>query len=318
MKLRTHLIIGTLLCTVIYFAGVHKKGCGSLLDEWREAIEEKQPEMVLIGNSMLRAGVDEDALSQATGWSVEKSYSNGSASAWWYLYVKNVLGKTQHCPRVAVIFFRDHFLTDPDFRIDGPYAEPIRTISESDEPVLKTVLGPHLSFWDSPLTWLPQAAKRYWDGRAMKASARVMGVSRGFQQRSMAAVFDEERMIPELITQQQLASEQCSEGERCDFAARVEASFLPLILEELDSRGIRPVFVRIKRRRDVDPEREPAALKPYLLELQAYLEARGARLYDFSHEDSILEEHYGPGDHLNPTGQALFTALLADTLQPAL
>lgn len=314
MQLRIHLIIGLFTCTALYFSCVHNRTCGGLLEHWRDSLEQTKPDVVLIGNSMLRAGVDEARLSELTQANTLKSFSNGSASAWWYLYVKNVLGPSQHKPKVAVIFFRDHYLTDPSFRTDGPYAEAIRTISNADEPVLRERIASPLTLWDSPLTWVPDRVKRYWDQRAMKAAARLLGISRSQQQRSMAATFDEERMIPEMLGATQLSSETCENMKDCDFRARVQASFLPLILQELQAMEIRPVFVRMKRRRDVTPTAEPPALKTYIAELRDYLELHEARLLDFTHLDQIAEAHYGPGDHLNPIGQQLFTEQLGKEL----
>lgn len=307
-----HLFLGTLTLLCLYFTFIHDRHGGADIIPRLQALEAKSPKLVLLGNSMLRAGVDEERLSEHLGCTAFKAYCNGSASAWWYLYVKNVIGKMEQPPRALVLLFRDHFLTDPSFRTTGPYAMPIRTLSEPSEPLLTALLGQEFGY--SPLVWASQEAKERWETRIMKTTAKLARVPKATQYKAVAAVFDEKRMQAELLTQQQLSSESTRGLAVYDFDSQVSSSFLPHLLAELKKLEIHAIFVRVKRRRELSPDSKSLELQGYMQALTNYLSQEGAYLIDFSDEICIGEEHYGPGDHLNEEGQRLFTTLLAEKL----
>ena len=306
-----HLILGTITLSFLYFFFVFHRTTGSEIPSRIIELEQVKPDVVMIGNSILRAGIDADQFSKKTGLKTFKAYSNGSASAWWYLYVKNVLTQSSHKPQYAILFFRDHFLTDPCFRTDGPYCKPIRTLCSGCEPRLNTLLSED-KLWNSPLTWAPLEVKEMWETRLMKTCARLLRVKKDQQRISLQEVFDERHMIPELITQKQLASEEVN--EHLDFQTSLARSFLPDIIHMLRENNIQPIFVRMKRRRDLTSAGESAQLRAYIDSLHTYLEREGVEFIDFTHDAAIQEAHYGPGDHLNGEGRKLLTDLLTLSL----
>jgi len=78
--------------------------------KWFERkLEEVQPKIVLLGNSIMDEGVDEKAFSKLTATQTIKIWDGGSASAWWYLALKNVIVEANHKPQIVLLFFRDHF-----------------------------------------------------------------------------------------------------------------------------------------------------------------------------------------------------------------
>ena len=104
-----------------------------------------------------------------------------------------------------------------------------------------------------------------------------------------------------------------------DFSAQIEHSYLPHILALLEKYDITPMFIRAKRRHDLEPGAESEKLRNYILDLCQYVQSRGALWFDFTTEQRITLGDYGPGDHLNETvGKKHFTQLFADRLTPRL
>jgi lysophospholipase L1-like esterase len=89
------------------------------------------------------------------------------------------------------------------------------------------------------------------------------------------------------------------------------------MLRVAEAAEIQLVFVRAKRRRDLDPA-APTELASYIEALEAYLAEHGTPLLDFSGDTRLGAEHFAHGDHLNVAGRALFTELLAEALEPHL
>ncbi|MGB0930745.1 MAG: hypothetical protein ACPGVB_08215, partial [Chitinophagales bacterium] len=77
-----------------------------------------QPDIVLLGNSMVGRNVNHILLQSILKRKVSKFALGGSSSRWWYLMTKNVIAKTTPPPKVMVLFFRDHFLTDPKYMLN--------------------------------------------------------------------------------------------------------------------------------------------------------------------------------------------------------
>ena len=307
-----HIIFGLISVTVLYFGFVYKQTVGSEITSRQHQLEKAKPEVVLIGDSTLRAGVDEHALQKTLGQEVFKASNNGSASAWWYLYVKNVLCQADCQPKTAVIFFRDHYLTDPLFRTEGEYAKPIRVLCCADEPQIHAVLSS--GFWDSPFNTIPQEAKTMWEQRVLKTAAHLVRVNKDRATEHLREIFSESKMADARISAKQLASEQAKDDSDFDFEKNVDHSFLPAILSEMKAKNIQPVFVRMKRRRDLEPGAQSYLLNNYIINLTTFLNSNDAVLIDFTDVNEIQLEHFGPGDHLNEQGKHLFTKLLAEKL----
>lgn len=324
-RLRTyvigHALIGTVFLTGFYFLFVHVQREGSDVADRRAAIEHERPELVLVGNSLLRAAVDADQFSEISGLRTVSSHSDGSSSAWWYLYVKNVAAQTAHRPRYVGIMFRDAFLTEPTRRVGSIYQRSLRRLMIDDEPLVQKLSYPGLRLDDvnSPLSWVPREARNWVNYKIEKRVEDLLDVRRGQGRPALKHVFSEENMVAGLYDDFQLGYEDLDDPASYDFDARVENSYLPHILDVLAKSGITPIFVRAKRFRDVYPTAEPAELRIYIAKLRQYVVDRGALWIDFTHEDRILAEHFGSGDHLTRTdGRQQFLQLLAEELVPLL
>jgi lysophospholipase L1-like esterase len=60
---------------------------------------------------------------------------------------------------------------------------------------------------------------------------------------------------------------------------------------------------------------EPNALQEYKRKMAAYLDANDVPLLDFSYDPRLPEEYFADVLHMNETGKAAFTQLLADALK---
>ena len=321
-----HLIVGHLSLAVLFLGGFYllfigTGATGSDLASRRAAIEQSQPELILIGNSLMRAAVDGEQFSALSGMRTLTATSNGSSSLWWYLYVKNVVAKARHKPQYVGIMFRDSMLTEPEFRVTGSYQKPIRQLMTSHEPLVRD-----LSFDDdvlddinSPLSWVPRESRNWLNSKIEKRTANVVRIREADARVALKTVFAPEKMQQVTYDEFQLAYEEIADPISFDFRSRVEESYLPAMLHILKQQGITPIFLRAKKRRDLDPTAEPPEVIAYIEDLKCYLSEHDAVLLDFTHDTRITEAHFGPGDHLShQSGRPLFMQLLSEQMLPTL
>ena len=81
---------------------------GPILDKnvrlnYIDILVEQKPEIVLIGDSTLNLGVDTDLLSKQTGESIYSIGIPGSASALWYLILKNNIAASPYKPNFFMV-----------------------------------------------------------------------------------------------------------------------------------------------------------------------------------------------------------------------
>ena len=88
-------------------------------DGYKTDLIKSQADIAMIGDSILRYSVDPARFSELTGLKVFKLDIPGSASAAWYLAIKNVFAAVPHKPRYVLVTFRDTILTVPGYRVNG-------------------------------------------------------------------------------------------------------------------------------------------------------------------------------------------------------
>ena len=91
------------------------------------------------------------------------------------------------------------------------------------------------------------------------------------------------------------------------------------MLKMAKQNDIQLIFVRTKRRRDIEPNSQPKALQKYIKNLEDYLAKNRIVFIDFTNDKRIKIEHYGSGDHLSRSGgKQLFTKILAEKMLPVI
>lgn len=331
---RTHLIwprmahgliaVAVVALTAFAFGEARQRQSTQYVHDLQTQFEQAKPAVVLLGDSMLGEGVDQELFSELAGASTAKIAQGGSATAYWYLMLKNVIAATRYKPPLLVVFFRDHFLTEPSFRVHDPYQQTINALAADQEELLD-----QLAYWPAlnPLERFLQGHVRMYQEkdafrstveRWVKAAvALLFGYETSASDEAIERVFDEEHMVPELMTKRQLDAEQAQNDSLYDFSKRLPRSFLPAMVDIARQNDIQLAFVRVKRRRDLVPYQQPAALVQYMKDLQAYSEGNDIPLIDFTDDARLQPEHYGNGDHLNrDLGRPLFTRMVSEALAP--
>ena len=87
------------------------------------ALEATRPDCVLLGDSMLHSRIDPARLNEIADRRCAVLGYPGTASAVWFLVLKNIIGSLSPPPRWTIIFFRDRQLTRPAMRTEGRYRE---------------------------------------------------------------------------------------------------------------------------------------------------------------------------------------------------
>ncbi len=105
-------------------------------DKHISAIDINQPQFVLIGDSTLEEAVDQPQITSDLGQETYKLAVPGSATAAWYLVMKNIVMASTHRPKYVVILFRETMLTVPYFRTTGRYLELLDDYATDNEPLL--------------------------------------------------------------------------------------------------------------------------------------------------------------------------------------
>jgi len=293
--------------------------------ELRTLVAERRPQLVLLGDSMVGEGVDAAALGRRIGLRALNVQKGGAASAWCYLALENLILPAQPPPQRVAVFYRDHFLTEPRFRVDGPYRQHLAALSGPDEPLLERLA---LEPVDPAIAWVRRGLPLYDRREALRSGvhgalmdgvgAALFGLQRGAAEASLTRVFADGALDPRRLGKRQLDAER-ADDDSFAFGRDVADSFLPEMVRLAEEGGVSLVFVRMKRRRDLEPNREPKELARYQQELGAWLAERGIPVVDFTHDARLRPEHYAAGDHLSRgEGRRVFTELLAEALAPQL
>jgi hypothetical protein len=295
--------------------------------QYHMKLKNSKPQVVLLGNSLLGDGVDEDQFTHLTKRRTLKLCSGGWASAAWYLAFKNVIIEASPKPQTVVILFRDHFLTDPAYRVRGKYMAYMDKLAGPEEPLLE-----RLAFLNAmnPLTYqlnrnwsLFQKREGLKKGLESNIKSWVGSVyghpdDNGLNN-SIEQIFDTDNLSAKEFGDAQLKSEEANNKTQYDLKKSLPVSFLPAMVQMAHENDIQLIFVRVKRRREAQGLATPAGLDDYIRNLQQWFTRQQVPFIDFSDDPHIKIEHYGNGDHLNKQdGRALFTKLLVERLKPYL
>jgi hypothetical protein len=264
---------------------------------------------------------------QQTGLRTLKLWSGGWSSAIWYLALKNVIIPASPRPQTVVFFFRDHYLTDPTFRVTGEYKKGVDELTGPDEPLLERLA--YLNAMN-PLTYqLNQNwslfQKREHLKKALESNVKSwVGSVYGYPDvesvnQNIQRLFGVDNLLAEELGNTQLKSEEVTNKNLYDFQKSLPVSFLPAMVEIARENAVRLVLVRVKRRREVEGLPTPAGLDGYICDLKQWCAKEQVPLIDFSEDTRLTLEHYADGDHLNRgEGRTLFTQLLVEQLEPYL
>jgi hypothetical protein len=287
-------------------------------------IEENHVEVVLVGDSVLEQGVDPMALSAALEMPSYAIAVPGSKSAFWYLILKNIVLEAQNRPDYFIIVFRDSMLTLPNYHVNGGYVTELDPFATAHEDFL--LEHAYLNFMNPLEKWglayfpLYSSRQRLTDTADYYARNTLPGLllscNNDCAERAMATAHHvtnvrEEFRVEALVGDEALLFTR----DAMDFKGSVDSSFLPEIIRLARENGIRLIFVHARTLQFPSAAAEPSALQEYKRLLSAYLEANHVPLLDFSHDPRLPEEYFTDLLHMNETGKAAFTQILAEALK---
>lgn len=291
-----------------------------------DAISDLRPDLVLLGDSIVGENVDDALLSEQIGLQTYPMSFGGSASALWYLALKNNILTASHHPKYLVILFRDSTLTAPGYRVQGKFSAALDELATPQDTLvierayLQTMnplelftekyfppYGYRFSFRaraDANMYALPFAAMRCGKRCVDAAVLNVFNFQNAAPNRANASVDLEESLL--------------YSPSALNFDSQVEQSFLPEILRLCKENNITPIFARAKTTRFPSPSAEPPGLRDYLGKLETYLSANGARFVDLSGDPRVTQEDFIDNFHVFPSARTRYTQMLADALRSVL
>ena len=289
-------------------------------------LHKKQPEVVLIGDSVLGGSLDPALFARETGVKdVELLWNGGAASAAWYLLLKNNVVASGIHPRLVCIFFRERMLTDATFRTTPTYRRFLESIRHEKEPVYRDILQEDETEEESTLgrfiDWLyPLNSRRH--VQADKISRLAFRVAAGGSRigplrRRVNETFDVAKLRDEVMDE----STELSGAKAEEFNPDRHHSFLPHMVETAKQAGISLCFVRQKRYPLPDgtvPQSE--SLRRYIAQLRNWLESQGCTFIDLTNDPEPDQSMYNkPGDdHMRRAAKEKMTEIYARKLSPLL
>ncbi len=288
-----------------------------------EILRASQPQLVLIGDSMLESRIDAQLLEQKLGKRVAILWNGGAASACWYLMIKNYVVPSGVRPGRIYLFFRDRMLTDSTFRTTGIFRPYLESLMRVDEPVCRLVLGRNAQEgrgggekWVTAL--YPVNGRRSMQHqrisemmfRALTANGHA---AKGLERR-VNSMFEVVKMRGEMMAE----SGDLSDKSSAPFDGDAKASFLPHIVDLAANAGIKLTFVRVKRHAQADGQVvQSAALHTYIVDLRTWIENHGCDLIDFTDDPQFTPDMYlkAEDDHIGPWAKARSTEIFAARIQ---
>lgn len=321
----------------------------------RQRLAERQPEWMLVGNSMLNSRVNQKDLNRTSGLNTMKLTEGGSQSAIWFLFLRRIVQESGVKPRWITIFFRETDLTWPDLRIGGSNEKLIKLLGGEEQPEWRRVItsqtvGAKLRDGDvggvvsHGLTALLGAEEwREWGRGGVQTAAFEVtefggGVPRERRKMEMNERFSLDHLRHDLATDMAQASSTAgivtsnSGGEAAidvgvygigpkTFDSSPDVSFLPHIIAVAKEMGARMHFHRVKLRSRADDGGEDSAwMRAYMKDLRRYLESEGCALTDESDDPEITSDLYADGDHISrePVPQRRYIELFWKRVGPVI
>jgi hypothetical protein len=283
-------------------------------------LEESQPDLIFIGNSMLALSIDPEYFQNATGYKCYIIWEGGIMSSVWYLIMKNIVAPANIIPKAIFIFFRDTELTDPKKRVEGQYRKFIEYYSSENEKVLKRILynneGFKSRYEDLIVKYYPllKFQEKIKEEISNFAASIINSIDvepfKKFEVWKINELFKIKNFRTVVVDDENL------EGYQIDynFTRAYKNSFLPYIIDSAQKKHLKLIFIRTQRRpsEEGSPLQSPQLIK-YISDLKIYLAQQHIEYYDFTGNPNVTLDMYGFGDHLNEGSMKKFTQLFIDT-----
>lgn len=286
----------------------------------------RQPNVVMIGNSMLNTRVDKPLFNRmAEPNSIGYVAEGGTRSTVWYFKLKNFAGAVDPPPKVVFIFYRDYDFTAPWLHLEGERLETARTFMKpDDEPLLAFArkLG-----GVAPTTaldfYLPEQltldVRRRVGNLAIDIGAYGEGKTGDTElQEQLNALFDFQNLRSDIFDAGAMANDIVP-GDSKLFNADPSRNLLEHFNSFAKARQIKLVFYRVKRRPDESNEVvQDAELRTYTAAFRAWAEGQGHALIDETEDPRLTLSMYHDGDHLGKAAMAEYTRIFMERVKTCL
>lgn len=269
-----------------------------------EDLKYLQPGYVFIGDSMLGTRVDPATFGGLTGEHVAFLARAGTGSAYWYLAFKNYLIASGVRPKLVFFFFRDLNMTDPLFRLTGPFRWSIDEAALEEEPALNEVIasrthGPWFRLHRAVNATYNVNRANAWTERGLYDWPVRMWTHEEPARRAWLETVNYEVMGIDQLRPMDAADIAAAEDAEADFAKNMPRSVLPLIIDLAKEHDLRVVFVRVQRRPiNNRPPVQSARLERYVEDFRAYAESHGMLFHDDTGDPQQTLAMYEDGDHV--------------------
>ena len=300
-----------------------------------QELQEKKPDFVFIGNSMLWSRIDDAYLGQLLGGKKVYSIVNfGGLSAIHYLSFKYLFLPADINPKKVFIFFRRNQFVLPRARTtDSLVKKTIERLTPAPDPLFEQIVHGHSRsvtdiVYDKLLFLFPIAMAQ--DEVRRKVSDLALILASTWPQNNKSINEGRDTILTQVNNRFSYASGSFRSGvdsessqqetgkNPYDFYGRVEDSFLPEILKLAKEKNIALVFIRVQERpTESGVVQDSPELQQHMHDMRQYLADHNAALYDFTGDPELPLSAYHDGDHIKDQRRytELFYRRVGDLLQ---
>lgn len=280
-----------------------------------EALNLQQPEIVFIGNSMLETRIDPVHLTELLdGREVVSLAMPGSQSAVWYLQLKNLVTATDSPPDTVFVFFRNDLITQPLAPLDDRNRDLAESLERPGDSEFEAVLDSRRSLHQQMIDGLERIYPiQLQNGEALEAISDVSAVLLSSSREELSIRADDQFAFHNL---READEDEPAPEFTGSFAAEVDSSFLPLMIDVAADTGINLVFVRVQARPNRDGTvRQSESMADYTQQLANYFEQNGVGSIDFTGNPSVDRGLYYDSFHIRQRYLLDYTELFLEEAQ---
>ena len=267
-----------------------------------EKLEQQNPSLIFLGNSILDTRIDPITVSEITGIRTQSLAINGSAPGIWYLQLKNIIGKTSIKSPIVYIFFYDNLIT-----------QPISTTGRSD----KNLIEPMLIYPDKRFFSISRDTS--WKGHLTLIIYPIIK-----RREEIKTYLNQFASLFSSINSESVQFKINSSGRRQillkpstrkynPFYEEIEKSFLPAIIQIANEKQIDLVLVKTKKNPSISEKIEIQNLqKSYAKNLSSYLKSNGVHFIDMAEVNWIDAAMFYDSAHIRSRYKIHYTELFIE------
>ena len=267
-----------------------------------ENLEQQNPSLIFLGNSILDTRIDPKTVSEITGIPTQSLAINGSAAGIWYLQLKNIIGQTSIKSPIVHIFFYDNLIT-----------QPISTTGGSDKNLIEPLLVyPEELFFSisRDTSWNDDLTLSIYP--IIKRREEIKTYLNQFA--SLFSSIDSESVqfkIDSFGKRQTLLKPNIRKYK--PFYEEIENSFLPAIIQIAKEKKIDLVLVKTSKNPSISTKIEIQILqKSYVENLSSYLNSNGVHFIDMTGVDWIDAAMFYDSAHIRSRYKIHYTELFIE------